>query len=107
VAHEIAFTFRSCGDLNEIWESIAQPLHIYDSYSKNLAAAEGFADNFEHLCGLLTEHPEIGLNRDELHLGVRSVAFERYVVFYRVRGECIEVLRVMSATKDVPPGRLA
>jgi toxin ParE1/3/4 len=106
MAQEILFTFRSCTDLNEIWESIAMPRDIYGSASSdNLSAAEDFADKFEHLCTLLPEHPEIGINRDELHIGVRSIPFQRYVVYFRNRGERIEVLRVLPATRDVPPLR--
>ena len=104
MAQEIFFTFRACSDLNEIWESIALPRNFFGADSDHLSAAEDFADNFEHLCGLLPDHPEIGLDREELHPGVRSVPFQRYVMFYRPRGERIEVLRVLPATRDVAPG---
>ncbi|HZI82523.1 MAG TPA: type II toxin-antitoxin system RelE/ParE family toxin [Casimicrobiaceae bacterium] len=108
MARDIVFTFRSCADLNEIWEAIAMPRDIYGSAgSDNLSAAEDFADRFEHLCGLLPDHPEIGLTRDELHDGVRSVPFHRYVMFYRERGDRIEVLRVLPASSDVAPGLAA
>jgi plasmid stabilization system protein ParE len=105
MSQNILFTFQSGVDLNDLWESIAMPRDIYGSAgSDNLSAAEKFADKFEQLCGLLSEHPEIGLERDDLHAGVRSVLFHRYVVFYRSRGDSVEVLRVMSATRDVTPG---
>jgi toxin ParE1/3/4 len=101
---DILFSFRACSDLNEIWESIALPRNFFGADSDHLSAAADFADKFEHLCALLPDHPEIGLDRDELHAGVRSVPFQRYVMFYRQRGERIEVLRVLAATRDVAPG---
>ena len=64
----------------------------------------GFYESFSQIIEEALEHPEIGLERDELHAGVRSVLFHRYVVFYRSRGDSVEVLRVMSATRDVTPG---
>jgi plasmid stabilization system protein ParE len=105
MSQEILFTFQSGVDLNEIWESIAMPRDIYGSAGgDNLSAAEEFANKFERLCGLLPHHPEIGLERDEIHPGVRSVCFDRYVVFYRSRGNTVEVLRVLSAMRDTSPG---
>jgi len=104
MAQDIFFTFRACSDLNEIWESIALPRNFFGADADHLSAAEDFADKFEHLCGLLPDHPEIGLDREELHPGVRSVALQRYVMFYRQRGERIEILRVLPATRDVAPG---
>ena len=105
MSDKILFTFQSGIDLNDIWESIAMPRDIYHSAdSDNVLAAEKFADKFEQLCGLLPDHPEIGLERDELHAGVRSVRFHRYVIFYRSRGESVEVLRVLPAMRDVTPG---
>jgi toxin ParE1/3/4 len=81
------------------------PPDIYGSAgSDNVSAAEKFADKFEQLCSLLPGHPEIGLDRDDLHTGVRSVPFQRYVIFYRSRGNVVEVLRVLGASWDVNPG---
>lgn len=81
------------------------PRDIYGSAgSDNLSAAEKFANKFEQLCGLLPNHPEIGLERDDLHPGVRTVLIHRYVVFYRSRGDRVEVLRVLPAARDVTPG---
>ena len=108
MSKNLRFTFRSGADLNDIWESIAMPRNIYGATnSENLSAAEKFADRFEQLCNLLPGHPEIGLDRDDLHAGVRSVRFLRYVMFYRSRGNVVEVLRILRASLDVNPGVFA
>lgn len=84
------------------------PSDIYGSASSdNLSAAEQFADKFEQMCNLLPGHPEIGLDRDDLHPGIRSVSFQRYTIFYRTRGSAVEVLRVLRASWDVLPGVFA
>ena len=107
-APNIVFTFQSCADLNEIWESIAMPRDIWGSEAtENLLSAENFAEQFQRVCALLPRHPEIASNRDDLLAGVRSVLFNRYVIFYRTRGNSVEVLRVLRATSDINSGVVA
>ena len=96
------FTFQACADLNGIWESIAMPSDLWGtSNAEHLAAARTFAEKFEQLCQLLTLHPEMGPPRSRLQEGIRSVLFQRYVIFYRIRGNCVEVMRVLRATREV------
>ena len=104
MSKDVLFTFQSCADLNAIWDSIALPRDPWGSAeSDNVPKAERFAQKFEQLCALLPGHPEIGSDRDDLHAGVRSLLFQRYVIFYRHRGNSVEVLRVLGATGDVNP----
>jgi plasmid stabilization system protein ParE len=103
-AKNILFTFQSCADLNEIWETIAMPRGLWSSSEPaNLTAAERFADRFEKLCELLPEHPEVGVNRDDLHPGLCSVLVQHYALYYRTRGDSVEVLRVLRASLDGGP----
>ncbi len=96
------FTFQACADLNHIWESIAMPSDLWgSSNAEHLAAAKGFADSLEQLCQLLTLHPEMGTPRNTLQEGIRSLLFQRYVMFYRIRGSCVEVMRVLRATREI------
>ncbi len=98
----IQFTFQACADLNNIWEWIAMPSDIWGSTNADhLAAAKSFADKFEQLCQLLTLHPEMGPSRNRLQDGIRSLLFQRYVIFYRTRGNCVEVMRVLRATREI------
>jgi toxin ParE1/3/4 len=96
------FTFQACADLNGIWEMIAMPSDLWGTNNaEHLAAARSFAEKFEQLCQLLTLHPEMGPPRSRLQEGIRSVLFQRYVIFYRIRGNCVEVMRVLRATREV------
>lgn len=69
--------------------------------AEHLAAAGGFVDQFEQLCQLLTLHPEMGPPRHELQEGIRSLLFQRYVIFYRTRGNCVEIIRIIRAAREV------
>ena len=104
-AGELVFTFLACADLRRIWEALAMPSDPWGgSVQANLARAEAFARGFSEHCRGIAGNPQAGRERDDLLHGLRSSAFERYLVFYRLRGERIEVLRVMRADRDVPPG---
>lgn len=96
------FTFQACADLNSIWESIAMPSDLWGSTNaEHLVAARNFAEGLEQLCQLLTLHPEMGPPRDTLQDGIRSVLFQRFVIFYRIRGNCVEVMRVLRASREL------
>lgn len=101
-ASRMQFTFQACADLNEIWESIAMPSDLWGSTNaEHLAAARSFAEKLEQLCQLITLHPEMGPPRNRLQEGIRSLLFQRYVIFYRIRGNCVEVMRVLRATREI------
>ena len=101
---QVQFTFLACSDLKVIWEAIASPRDNWGvTVADNLAAAREFAAGFSRHCSLLASNPEMGPARGELQHDVRSSRFQKYVVFYRVRGDRIEVLRVLRAARDVEP----
>ena len=101
---EMLFTFIACQDLKRIWESIAIPTDVWrHTNSDNLAAAQGFATDFSRHCALLAKNPDLGLPREELLHELRSSTFEKYVIFYRLRGKSVEVVRVLRKTRDIEP----
>jgi len=102
VSSRMQFTFQACADLNGIWETIAMPSDRFGSTNaEHLAAARNFVDQFEQVCQLLTLHPEMGPPRYELQEGIRSLLFQRYVIFYRTRGNCVEIMRIIRAAREV------
>ena len=101
-ADGMMFTIPACADLKRIWESIAMPHNMWSaSVANTLSAAEDFASNFARHCELLARNPEMGTEREELQNGWRSSTFRAYVIFYRIRGERVEVLRVLRASQDL------
>lgn len=103
-SREMAFTFLACADLKRIWEAIAMPTDIWGAtVAENLSAAEEFATKFARHCELIAASPEIGLERQDLLHGMRCSSFQKYTIFYRMRGERVEVLRVLRAGGDAGP----
>ncbi|MBU0674251.1 MAG: type II toxin-antitoxin system RelE/ParE family toxin [Proteobacteria bacterium] len=51
-------------------------------------------------CRLFCSSPEIGRLRDELLPGIRSFPVKRYIIFYRVTTNAIEVIRILSGYRD-------
>ena len=49
----------------------------------------------------LTENPEVGVQRDAVMPGLRSVLEGRHVVFYRTTEDGIVVIRVLHVNMDV------
>lgn len=99
---ETQFTFLACADVKGIWDAIAMPTDPWGlTVSDKLAAAQAFAKGFAQHCELLGNSPEIGLQRDDLNDGLRSSAFGKYVIFYRVHGRNVEIMRVLRAVWDV------
>jgi plasmid stabilization system protein ParE len=95
----VRFTFQSCADLNSIWETLATPTDIWAAAASNgVAGATEFSKSLEQVCDILAQYPEIGSDRSDVHPGVRSMIFQRYALFYRLRGDCVEVIRVFGGS---------
>ena len=55
----------------------------------------------ERVCFALGAWPEFGKARDEVRKGLRSVRAGRYVIFYRVVTDALEIIRVLDERRDV------
>lgn len=81
-------------DLDDIWFYIAQD--DVDAADKFIQAVIG---KFQKLA----EWPEIGRQREELASHLRSLVVGRCVIFYRLMGNGIEIVRVLHGARDLPP----
>ena len=81
-------------DLIEIWAFIAQD---------NVEAADQLLDRICDTCQTLARSPRIGRDRSDLARGVRSFPVGTYLIFYRKARRGIEVARVLSGFRDLPP----
>lgn len=64
-------------------------------------AAERLATALDERCALLGQFPQLGRAREELAAGLRSVVVERYVVFYRVTANAVEIIRILHGSRDI------
>ena len=78
-------------DLEEIWSYVAE--------DASPATADRLIDAIIERLELLAEQPRIGRLRPEFGEGVRSLAVESYVIYYRHEGE-VFVARVLHGRRD-------
>lgn len=84
-------SFEAENDLLSIWLYIAadQPINADRFLDKLLVAIERLA-----------EFPLLGVEREELANGVRSLYVDRYVIYYVVSDASLSIVRVLSADMD-------
>lgn len=76
---------------------VAAWLHIA---TDNPGAADEYLDRIYHVCSLIADNPEMGVNRNELRDDVQSFPVENHVVFYVAQDKGITVLRVWPSAQD-------
>ena len=64
------------------------------------SAANAMLDLLEAKCHLLTRYPEIGRLREELLPNLRSFPASRYVIYYRITGDELQVIRILHGSRD-------
>lgn len=79
-------------DLLDIWTYIAKD---------KPEAADRFIDLLTEKCEILGGAPEMGRRRDELAPALRSFPVGRYIIFYRIADRGVEVVRILSAYRDL------
>lgn len=79
-------------DLIEIYEHIAP---------ENPEAAERLLKTFKEKFELLLKFPNIGRERHELFIGVRSLVVGKYIVLYQSSEETLEIVRVRHGATDI------
>lgn len=79
-------------DLLDIWRHIARD---------NPDAADAWVDQLGETAWRLAENPEIGTTREELLPGIRSFPVGNYILFYQTIDDGIELIRILSAYRDL------
>ena len=79
-------------DLIEIWRYLA---------GRSPAAADRLLDRIEEVSFMLAEYPFAGRARPELAENLRSFPVESLVVFYLPQQDRIDIIRVLSARRDL------
>ena len=89
---ELDVSPQADSDLDELWLYIAQdqPVNADRYLAKLLEVARKLAD-----------FPGMGRHRPELAEGLRSFPVDGYNLYYRVSGDKLELVRVLSAARDI------
>jgi toxin ParE1/3/4 len=80
-------------DLNEIADYFAE---------NNIEAGERFFQACNRKCQQLVVFPNSGKSYESIRSGLRGLSFEKYIIFYRILEDGIEILRVVSGRRDFP-----
>jgi toxin ParE1/3/4 len=83
---------RATEDLIEIWSYIADD---------SAASADAFIDKIYETMEMVVRQPRSGRRRDELAQGIQSFPVGRYIIFYRVVADAIEIVRVLHGARDI------
>ena len=79
-------------DVDDIW------LHIA---ADNPAAATRMVERLSAGVARLADFPDSGRARPEIGAGARSVVVGRYLVLYRINGECVDIVRVVHGAREI------
>jgi toxin ParE1/3/4 len=89
---KIVFSAQADSDLLHILSYLAE---------RNRSAAIALANLFNSKLESLAHFPFIGRDRSIFSPGLRSILAERHVIFYRVDGDSILIVRVLDGRRDI------
>lgn len=79
-------------DLDEIWDFIAKD---------SVRAADRFVDQLFEKCCEIARFEGVGRRRDELIPGMESLAFKKYLIFFRRTDGRVQIIRILSGYRDI------
>lgn len=95
--HELEIQPLARRDLKEIW------IYTYETWDAE--QADRYLRDLGSKIALLESNPRLGRTRDDVRPGCRSLEVNRHVVYYRIDGAAVRVLRVLHDRMD-PERRL-
>jgi toxin ParE1/3/4 len=67
----------------------------------NIEAGEKLLDEFEARCRYLVSFPNIGKSYRSICPDLREISVSGYIIFYHVSERIVEILRVVSGSRDL------
>jgi toxin ParE1/3/4 len=62
--------------------------------------ANAYQATFRRAIELLRDNPQLGVARDDLASGIRSHPVDRHTIYYRLKGDIVQIVRVLHARQD-------
>lgn len=91
---DIVYSFLAQNDLLEIW--------LYTAEEWPLSQADTYLDQLNAKVKHLIADPELVQNREDIRKGYRSLIVSHHLVFYKIVGDEIQVIRVLHEGVDIP-----
>jgi len=79
------------GDLQAILQELEQA---------NPSVADRYANEFSKKSHALAKFPELGRRRPEIAPGLHSTLVHPYIMFYRIQGDEVQILRILHERQD-------
>ncbi len=83
---------KSEADLIDLW------LYVAEDQPAN---ADRLLDRLNEAALLLAETPSMGVDRPTLPGKIKSFPVGNYLLYYRIKPEVLELVRVLSASRDI------
>jgi toxin ParE1/3/4 len=80
-------------DLDEIWN--------YYHLVAGGNTAEKIVRRIGEFVAMIEDHPFAGRSRNELRQGLRSLAAAPHVIFYRIKDDIPEIIRILDSRRDI------
>ena len=91
MAHRLAPEAKA--DLVELWSYVAG--------ERSVDTADRLVVSITARFLLLSRHPRVGRQRDDLRAGIHSFPVGNYVVLYRIEGDDVVIQRVVRGSRDL------
>lgn len=88
----VTFAPAAVQDIEEIGDYI---------HAENPPAAGRLIAALRERCGHIADAPRGGVPRPTLWPGLRSIAFQRYVIFYTADGDEVRIERILHGARDI------
>jgi toxin ParE1/3/4 len=86
-------SLEAVSDLEEIWFYIG---------SQSTRNADSVIAQLCNKCMEISELSGIGRKRDELIPGVMSLAYKKFVIFFKRSSDSVEIIRILHGARDIP-----
>ena len=73
---------------------------LHTSQRWGFAQRDAYREALDQACTTLSVNPLIGRSRDEIAPNLRSHTIQQHIIYYRVEGETVTVLRVLHGKMD-------
>ncbi|QLE56672.1 type II toxin-antitoxin system RelE/ParE family toxin [Nostoc sp. TCL26-01] len=74
---------------------------IIDYFSNiNIEAGEDFLKEFDKKCKYLVDFPHMGRSYKHIKDYLRGIPLDRYIIFYRLINNGIEIMHIVSGYRD-------
>ncbi|WKA28380.1 type II toxin-antitoxin system RelE/ParE family toxin [Bradyrhizobium roseum] len=89
----IIWSPEALDDMNRLWD--------YYVHAAGRATADGVLREIAKAVVVIDDFPLAGRARDELRAGLRSLAAAPQIVFYRLKDDRTEIVRVLDGRQDI------